>query len=253
MVQFVVVAAYGLIVGKPAEDGLPPVWNIGIMVTFSLVTLLVFVKAGWYNTKPTYLRSRPWGVMAWSVVAALGAIVPSLTIQGLLPELGGWARDLAEATDKQLQGIMGVPGGYMVIALLPPLVEEMVMRGCVLKSLLQWRPSHPWAMITLSAAIFAAVHINPAQMPHAFLIGLLLGWMYQRTGSILPGVAYHWANNSVAYAMYHIYHNPQNLEDIVGPGTRPLLLALLFSLCILLPAIVQLNLRMKRDNTDCLQ
>ena len=100
-------------------------------------------------------------------------------------------------------------------------------------------------MIALSALIFAIVHLNPAQMPHAFLIGLLLGWLYMRTGSIVPGVAYHWANNTVAYVMFHVYHNPQSLTDIIGPGTRPLLLALLFSLCIFLPAIVQLNQRMK--------
>jgi membrane protease YdiL (CAAX protease family) len=111
---------------------------------------------------------------------------------------------------------------------------------------LQWKPRRRWLMIALSAFLFALIHMNPAQMPHAFLIGLLLGWLYMRTGSIMPGVAYHWANNTAAYALYHLYHNPQSLQDIVGPGTRPVLLALLFSLCILLPALLQLNIRMQR-------
>jgi membrane protease YdiL (CAAX protease family) len=85
-------------------------------------------------------------------------------------------------------------------------------------------------------------------MPHAFLIGLLLGWMYTRTGSIVPGVAYHWANNTAAYVMFHLYHNPESLQDIVGPGMRPAMLALLFSLCIFIPSIFQLNLRMKKPS-----
>ena len=46
--------------------------------------------------------------------------------------------------------------------------------------------------------------------------------------------------------MFHVYHNPQTLQDIIGPGNSRLALALLCSLCILLPALFQLSLRMKR-------
>ena len=236
LAQMLVAFVYAL-ASRQSADEMPAVWAIATMVLFSIATIVVFLKAGWFRATPAYLRSRPWAVLAWCVVASLGAIVPSLLLQGLMPEWSGWAKELVDATEEQLVRIMSVPGGYLVIALLPPVVEEMVFRGCVLKSLLQWRPSNKWAMIALSAFFFALVHLNPAQMPHAFLIGLLLGWMYQRTGSIVPSVAYHWANNTVAYVIFHVYHNPQSLSDIIGPGTRPLLLALFFSLCILLPAL----------------
>jgi membrane protease YdiL (CAAX protease family) len=90
------------------------------------------------------------------------------------------------------------------------------------------------------------MHFNPAQMPHAFLIGLLLGWMYWRTGSILPGVAYHWANNTVAYVLYHFYPDPNlKIIDIFG-SQRTVSAAILFSLFILLPALYQLALRLRR-------
>ena len=92
---------------------------------------------------------------------------------------------------------------------------------------------------------FALVHFNPAQMPHAFIIGLLLGWMYYRTGSILPGVAFHWVNNTVAYVMYNIYPDPDmELIDLFG-NQRTELAAVFFSLFILLPAIYQLHLRQR--------
>ena len=245
--QFLVITVYALVARQSAE-ALPPLWNIATMVLFSVATIIIFLKANWFQASRHYIRSHPWDVLAWSVVASLGALVPSMLVQGLIPEWSGWAKELVEQSNAQLEGLMSVPGGYMVIALLPPVVEEMVFRGCVLKSLLHWRPSNKWAMIALSAFFFALVHLNPAQMPHAFLIGLLLGWMYQRTGSIVPGVAYHWANNTAAYVLFHVYHNPQSLTDILGPGTRPVLLALLFSLCILMPALFQLNMRMKRPS-----
>ena len=242
-VQLLVVSVCQLIWGN--EAALSPWANIVMQLLLSVAVIGVFLSMGWFQASRSYLRSRPWAVLAWSVVAALGAIVPSLLLQGLLPEWTGWAEEVAEERMAQLEELMLLPGGYLVVALLPPVVEEMVFRGCVLRSLLQWRPQLTWLMIILSALFFAIMHLNPAQLPHTFLIGLLLGWMYQRTGSIVPGVAFHWANNTAAYAMFHVYHNPQSLDDIIGQGTRPLLLALLFSLCILIPALVQLNTRMK--------
>ncbi|MBQ9356930.1 MAG: CPBP family intramembrane metalloprotease [Prevotella sp.] len=244
-VQFGVVAAYTLITGQPSEE-LSAWWNIAIMAGYSLVTIIVFIAARWFSPSRSYVRSHPWAVMLWSAIAALGAIVPSMALQELLPEWTGWARELAESTEQQLNSIMQVgPAGYMVIALLPPVVEEMVFRGAILRALLQWKPQRKWIMIALSAAIFALVHVNPAQMPHAFLIGLLLGWMFMRTGSIVPGVVYHWTNNSAAYAMFHLGHNPQSLSDLFGPEQLRVVMAVLFSLCILLPALFQLNMRMK--------
>ena len=249
LAQFLIILVYSIVHGGLATE-LPPIWNIAMLVLYSLATILLFMKMGWAKWSRSYIRSHPWDVLAWSVVASLGAIVPSLFLQGFIPEWSGWLKELSDDTNAQLEGLMSVPGGYMVIALLPPVVEEMVFRGAVLKSLLRWKPGHSWAMIALSALFFALIHMNPAQMPHAFLIGLLLGWMYKRTGSIVPGVAYHWANNTAAYAMYHLFYNPQSLTDIIGPGTRPLLLALLFSLCILVPALIQLNARMKLTKTE---
>lgn len=245
--QFLVVAIYSLVNGQVSDD-LPPMWDIATMVLFSVVSIVLFLKMGWAEASRSYLQSRPWDVLLWSVVASLGAIVPSLLLQGFIPEWTGWAKDIVDQTNQQLEGLMSIPGGYMVIALLPPVVEELVFRGAVLRSLLEWKPEKKWAMIALSALFFSLVHLNPAQMPHAFLIGLLLGWMYTRTGSIVPGVAYHWANNTAAYVMFHLYHNPESLQDIVGPGMRPAMLALLFSLCILIPSLFQLNLRMKKPS-----
>ncbi|MCD7757197.1 MAG: CPBP family intramembrane metalloprotease, partial [Clostridiales bacterium] len=87
----------------------------------------------------------------------------------------------------------------------------------------------------------------PAQMPHAFLVGLLLGWMYYRTGSILPGVVVHWVNNTVAYAIYVLMPQTADmgLVEIFGGSRNNIILSIVFSLFILLPGIYQLNRSMK--------
>ena len=116
----------------------------------------------------------------------------------------------------------------------------------MLRSLLQ-RMNSRWGAIALSAFLFALVHLNPAQMPHAFLIGLLLGWMYERTRSILPGIMVHWVNNTVVYVVYNLLPNlsERPVYDLFGGDWKRIALSVLFSLLILLPALWQLHTRMK--------
>ena len=205
-----------------------------------VLTIIIFLWARYALVSPSWLRTRPWTVLTWSVVAALGALIPSAWIQEQMPEL-------PNLVENEFDTIMGTPWGYLVIGLLAPLSEEIVLRGAVLRQLLCSSRLSTWGAITLSAVFFALIHMNPAQMPHAFAIGLLLGWMYWRTGSILPGVAYHWANNSVAFVLYAIYPNPDiKLIDVFQGSQLHVYMALFFSMLIFLPALYQLHVWMRR-------
>jgi len=220
---------------------------IAITVIFSITVIAVFLLARWAEVSPHWLRTRPWMVLIWSVVAALGTLLPSIWLQELLPEMPNLMED-------ELKMILGNRWGYLSIGLLAPLAEEIVFRGAILRTLLgndsttsgTYRPA---VAITLSAVFFAVAHLNPPQMPHAFLIGLLLGWMYWRTGSILPGMAFHWANNTVAYVGYNLFPGQEDtkLSELFGGSQLHIMMALLFSLMILLPALYQLNIWMKKE------
>ena len=164
-------------------------------------------------------------------------VIPFTWLQEQMPELPNWIED-------EQQQLLSNYWGYLAIGLLAPLAEEIVFRGAVLRTLLT--SMKPWTAIAVSALIFGAIHMNPAQIPFAFLAGILLGWMYWRTGSILPGMAYHWANNSVAYIIYRAYPDPDiKLVDIFKGSEMHVYMAVCFSLLILLPALYQLHLRMR--------
>ena len=233
----VITNLWSLIAGNSDKTAAMLITTTGVI---GLLTIVIFLWTRYAEVSPTWLRTRPWTVLSWSVIAALGALIPSAWIQEQMPELPNFA-------EQEFGTIMGTPWGYLVIGLLAPLSEEIVLRGAILKELLKSEKLSTWTAIALSALFFALVHMNPAQMPHAFLIGLLLGWMYYRTGSILPGVAYHWANNSVAYVMYALYPDPDmKLIDIFKGSEQHVYMALGFSLLILLPALYQLHLWMRR-------
>lgn len=233
----IVMALWKIITGS--ADVTAPMLIVS-MTLFSVGVLAVFLLAKWCVLSPNYLRMRQWGVFIWCVLAALGAIIPSIWFQEQMPELPNILGD-------EFDMILRNPFGYAVVGLLAPFVEELVFRGAILRSLLEWT-KRQWVAIAISALLFALIHGNPAQMPHAFIIGLLLGWMYYRTGSIIPGVVYHWVNNSVAFIMYNMMPDSDiPLIVFFNGSSQAVTVALVSSLCILIPSIFQLHLRMRKS------
>lgn len=236
VVSLLVQAVWSQLAGKDMTSD--PTGLLVTMAVFSILTILLFLWAKWSEVSRHWVRTRPWFVLFWCVLAALGALVPSTWLQELMPALPNFA-------EQEFDMILKDRWGYIIVGLLAPFAEELVFRGAVLRSLLRWN-SNQWIGIALSALLFAVIHMNPAQMPHAFLIGLLLGWMYWRTDSIVPGVVYHWVNNTVAYVLYNLYPDPDmTLLDLFGSQQR-VMMALVFSLLIFLPALYQLNLRLRK-------
>ena len=238
MAGFIVQGLWTLISG----EGVTPNATSIILTTvlFSVAVIAVFLLAKWSEVSKHWIRKRPWVTLVWCVVAALGAIIPSVWLQEHMPELPNIAEDTFDM-------IMKDRWGYLSIGLLAPLAEELVFRGAILRSLLRW-VKRPWVAIVISAVFFAVAHLNPAQLPHAFLVGLLLGWMYYRTHSIIPGIMVHWVNNTLAYTVYNIFPNANDIKvvDLFGGDYIRVALSVVFSFLILIPAIYQLHLRMKK-------
>ena len=110
------------------------------------------------------------------------------------------------------------PFGVLSIALLAPLLEELLFRGAIQGILLDTLRK-PWMAILISSLIFGVVHMNPAQIPFAFLLGTMFGWLYYRTGSLLPGIIGHVLNNSVAAVNMMLYGNATIEEQVENPLT----------------------------------
>ena len=81
--------------------------------------------------------------------------------------------------------------------LLAPVLEEILFRGIIQDSLTY--KYGPWKGILWGAAVFGVVHIIPQQVVNAFLIGLVLGYIYYRTRSLIPVMVIHCVNNAIAY------------------------------------------------------
>lgn len=216
-----------------------------ISVLSSVITLAMFLLLKWTPVSRHYLLSRPWDVMLWVVILTLGTIIPSTWLGEQIPY------EMPAELEAMLADMMHNRWGYLAIGILAPLAEEVVFRGAILRVLLKMFDKRwHWVAIAVSAILFGLVHGNVQQFVHATLIGLLLGWMYYRTDSIAPGVVFHWVNNSAAYVIANIIPNAENAEliDLFGGNQRAVWMALGFSLCLILPALFQLHLRMKENS-----
>lgn len=255
LIQFVVEMGAALIWGHYHGEALQQVvldmangqlgWLVAITsVTSSLITILLFTICRWAPVARTWLRTRPWAVLFWVVMLTIGTILPSEWLYELMQI------KMPEQTEALFEGIMKEPWGYLAIGIFVPVAEELVFRGAILRVLLNLfdRQMHCVAIV-ISALIFGAIHMNLAQGIHAFILGLLLGWMYYRTQSVIPGIALHWVNNSVAYVMFNLMPDMEDgkLIDLFHGNDTLMYGGLACSLCILLPSLFQLYVRMRRS------
>jgi sodium transport system permease protein len=84
----------------------------------------------------------------------------------------------------------------LLVCLAPAVCEELAFRGFVLSGLR--RIGHKWTAIVLTAAFFGAVHVVLQQSIAAFVVGVVLGYIAVKTGSILPAIAYHFTHNALS-------------------------------------------------------
>ncbi|MBL8483748.1 MAG: CPBP family intramembrane metalloprotease [Rhodocyclaceae bacterium] len=126
------------------------------------------------------------------LVAAGGALVAADVVnvlETLFPMSEGNRALFASMLD-------GSPEALTAALMIAPIAEEMLFRGLILRGLLQHYTPGP--AIFLSALIFALAHMNLYQGSVAMLVGLVCGWMYWRTHSLLPCVLAHLCFNAVA-------------------------------------------------------
>lgn len=147
---------------------------------------------------------------AWSYCSSSKVLIASVVF---ILALGLWTNYLSELADlpnsmqETFEMMMRHPLGIIAIVIMAPIVEELLFRGAIEGHLLRkWK--HPAGAIVFSSLVFGVVHGNWVQAPFAFVIGLALGWMYYRTGSLLPGILMHFVNNSTAVLGFLITDNP---------------------------------------------
>ncbi len=89
----------------------------------------------------------------------------------------------------------GLAWAFLLIAVLPPIFEELGFRGVVFSLL--GRSLEPKETILLSAVAFGLLHLSVPTLVTHVPIGLYFGWLRQRSGSLYPSIFAHFLHNGL--------------------------------------------------------
>jgi len=98
-----------------------------------------------------------------------------------------------EMFNKIFEVDFGFWGAFIKVAVIAPIVEELIFRGILLQGFR--RNYSPTTAVLMSALFFALFHLNPWQFPATFMLGLILGWLMLRTNNILLAIIGHSIHN----------------------------------------------------------
>lgn len=99
---------------------------------------------------------------------------------------------------------------FLALCVMPAIAEELLFRGAF-QGLM--RPCGSAAAIFAPALLFGVLHLDLAQGLTAFACGVFLGWLAERSGSILPGMLLHLVNNTLAFlTIYLRYYAPAEVS-----------------------------------------
>jgi CAAX protease family protein len=194
----------GILLGIPAaflgtEDGeLSTGGNILVQLATALGFLLV-----------------PMAIASWRGAASLGEILLRLGVRRFAP--GFSLKWMAAAVGAYLlfamfyslfitqpeqediaEGFGPLPVQILLIVVAAPLAEEACFRGYLFGGLREKLPA--WAAALIAGVIFGALHAltGISAVPPLMAFGVILCLLYEKTGSIVPGILLHVLNNSVA-------------------------------------------------------
>ena len=163
---------------------------------------------------------------------------------------------MKDCYDKVVELLGQMTGGpfwssFLLAAIFAPIFEEWLCRGMVLRGLLtKMKPG--WAIV-VSALFFAIIHMNPWQALNAFIIGVIMGYVYYKTGSLILTMIIHFVNNGTAVVLSQ-FSSLENVDywiDIIPKGTYITLSVVgVICLCVCLMAFRRIPLEQKRGNID---
>lgn len=186
-----------------------------------------------------------WVPLAPNVAPAVAGITLCLFIVGVLGFL--WIERAFPGSLPRLDyGFSKSPAfALLLIVIVAPLSEEILMRGILLPGFAARYGST--RAILLSALFFACAHGSLARLPHTFLLGAVLGWLYVQTRSLWVSIGAHMFNNLIAGSVLALALAKSRGSELPAPAVPPfqraelVLAGMCLGVCLVLMSAVPRN------------
>ena len=164
------------------------------MVLGYIVTIAVFLGLRFVKIRTGRIeRDRLWKAIGAAALIALGWMFVEVGILQLVDADKLFADEVDEL--EKFGKIMTGPLGVIAVGILAPISEEIGFRGVLMGGLIRMRCG-AWPAIVISAIVFAFFHGTHIQLLGTMVFGIISGWLYWRTRSLIPSMVIHMVNNS---------------------------------------------------------
>ena len=142
-------------------------------------------------------RCLVWPAVGMSVLVAAAYVLVLASVFTLLDLEHLFPKEI-EAMDKTGKSLFLGIAGVLYGCIFCPILEEIGLRGILLGGLLKSQ-CRPWLAILITAVVFALLHGVGVHSVTSFVVALIVGWLYWRTGSIILCMVVHVVNNSLSF------------------------------------------------------
>lgn len=158
-------------------------------------------------------RSTLWTAIGIAVMIGVGCMFSDVSFWELIGGEDSYFPEDAERIERiygaMCKGVLGMLAG----TILAPICEEILCRGIILRSMLKMR-WHPWVAIPMSGLIFAVMHGTTLQTINILPFGIIIGWLYWRTKSLLPCIVIHMVNNAIAFGSAYLFETSDDDTEV---------------------------------------
>lgn len=187
--------------------------------------------SNFFNTKNLY--KVPVYIVFFSTIALI--VANSIVIEWnmeldyswISPAFEEWARTMEEQREELTRLFTNFESfgvfllGFLVIAVIPGIGEELVFRGLV-QPKLQVITKNPHIAIWLTALLFSVIHFQFYGFFPRMLLGALFGYIYYWSGNLLYPIFAHFVNNGFTLVMLYMYQQRVTDFDIESVESVPL-------------------------------
>jgi sodium transport system permease protein len=169
--------------------------QLAVVLTPPLIMAVVLTN----SPRQTLLLKLPrWRMVPAAAVLAL-ALHPFIValnsfvvwLYPIAPQMQQMLEELQEKFSSANIGLL-----ILCVAAMPAVCEELAFRGFILSGFR--RLGNNRRAIIISALFFGITHGFLQQSINAFVLGLVLGYLAVRSGSLLPGMIFHFLHNSMS-------------------------------------------------------
>jgi sodium transport system permease protein len=162
------------------------------------------------------LRLPRWRMLPATAVLAVALHPFIIALNATVMHLYPMAPEMAQAVNKLQNQFASADLGLLLlcVAVTPAICEELAFRGFMLSGFRNL--GNDWRAILVSAIFFGATHAFLQQSINACLLGIVLGYLAVRSGSLLPGVLFHMLHNGMTVLSAKV--TPELIERVPGLG-----------------------------------